>query len=152
MTGVAPVSFAHPANALRAKDQRRVARRSPRDRRSFGPKKYPSLVPIYEFRCEACKKKFSILVGMTAEADDERCPNCGSPKTHRLVSRFARYRNEDDRIDEMADELEVFGEPDSPSEMRGMVREMGKAMDEDMSDEMEEMFEADMEGKLEDEE
>ena len=36
-------------------------------------------------------------------------------------------------------------------EMRDMVREMGKATDEDMSDEMEDMFEADMEGRLEDE-
>ncbi len=87
---------------------------------------------------------------MVSEPDDERCPNCGSSKTKRLVSRFARYRNEDDRVDAMADQLDLMGEPDSPSAMREMVREMGKAMDEDMSDEMEEYFEADMEGKLED--
>ena len=50
----------------------------------------------------------------------------------------------------MADSLEVMGEPDSPSEMRRMMREMGKAMDEDASDEMEEVFEADMAGELDD--
>ena len=60
------------------------------------------------------------------------------------MSRFARYRNEDDRIDEIADRLENMGDPDSPAEVRELVREMGKAMDEDVSDEMEEVFESDM--------
>ena len=89
---------------------------------------------------------------MVAEPDDEKCPNCGSRNTEKLVSRFARYRGEDDRIDEIADRLEIMGEPDSPAEMRNMMREMGKAMDEDSSDEMEELFEADMAGEISDDE
>lgn len=89
---------------------------------------------------------------MTAEPDDSRCPKCGSLETSKLVSRFARYRSEDDRIDALADRLESMGEPDSPHEMRQVMREMGKAMDEDVSDEMEELFEADMAGELDDEE
>ena len=109
-------------------------------------------MPIYEYRCAGCGKRFSVLVGMTAEKDDETCPHCGVAQGTRLVSRFARLRNEDDRVDEIADDLELMGEPDSPAEMRSKVKEMGKAMDEDLSEEMEEMFEADMEGKLEDEE
>lgn len=107
-------------------------------------------MPVFEFRCEQCGKRFNALIGMTAEADDEACPHCGSKRTRKLVSRFARVRSEDDRIDALADQLETMGEPDSPSEMRQMVREMGKAMDEDMADDMEEMFEADMAGELED--
>jgi hypothetical protein len=89
---------------------------------------------------------------MVAEPDDEKCPHCGSLNTSKMVSRFLKGRTEDDRIDEMADQLEYMGEPDSPTEMRDMVREMGKAMDEDMSDEMEEMFESDMSGESADEE
>lgn len=108
-------------------------------------------MPLYEYRCKECNKKFTALVGMTAEPDDERCPHCGAVCATRLVSRFARLRTEDDRVDQLADQLEVMGEPESPTQMREMVREMGKAMDEDMADDMEEMFEADMEGKLEDE-
>lgn len=103
-------------------------------------------MPIFEFRCRACGKRYSTLVGMTAEADDLRCPHCGAAESEKLVSRFARYRNEDDRIDEVADQLEAMGEPDSPAAMRDLVRNMGKAMDEDVSDEMEEMLEADLEG------
>jgi putative FmdB family regulatory protein len=108
-------------------------------------------VPVFEYRCATCTKKFQLLVGVVAGAEDERCPHCGSSTTSKLVSRFARYRSEDDRIDEVADRMESMAEPDSPAEMREIMREMGKAMDEDVSDEMEEMFEADLEGKLEDE-
>jgi putative FmdB family regulatory protein len=100
-------------------------------------------MPIYEYRCPDCARKFSALIGMTAEPDDEKCPHCGGTSALRLVSRFARYRSEDARVDALADELETMGEPDSPSRMREMVREMGKAMDEDLSEEMEEMFESD---------
>jgi len=102
-------------------------------------------MPVFEFRCQACGKKFSTLVGMTAEADDESCPHCGSKQTEKLVSRFARYRSEDDRMVEIADRLDSMDEPDSPAEMRSMMRDVGKALDEDVSDEMEEMFESDLE-------
>ena len=102
-------------------------------------------MPVFEYRCQKCGKKFSVLVGITADPDDDRCPQCGSTEVSKLVSRFARRRSEDDRVEEMADRLDSMEEPDSPSEMRGMVREMGKALDEDVSDEMEEMFEADLE-------
>jgi len=84
---------------------------------------------------------------MVSGADDTACPNCKSTKTTKLVSKFARYRNEDDRIDAIADQLEFMDEPESGAGMRDLVRELGKATDDDVSDEMEQMFEADMEGE-----
>ncbi len=88
---------------------------------------------------------------MTAEPDDLTCPKCGSLGAERLVSRFVRGRSDDDRVDELADRVELMGEPDSPTAMRSLVREMGKAMEEDMADEMEEMYEADISGESLDE-
>lgn len=108
-------------------------------------------MPIFEFRCQDCQRKFQTLVGMVEGADKVECPECGSASASKLVSRFVRGRTEDDRVDEIADQLEQTGEPDSANEMRSMMREMGKAMDDDMSDEMEEMFESDMEGGDDDE-
>lgn len=102
-------------------------------------------MPVFEFRCLDCQKKFSDLVGMTADSADSKCPHCGSNRNTKLVSRFARYRNEDARVDAIADHLDQMGEPDSPQAIREMVREMGKAMDDDVSDDMEEVFESDME-------
>lgn len=101
-------------------------------------------MPIFEYRCADCGRKFSALVGMTAEPDDSRCPHCKSLLTIKLVSRPGRYRTEDDRVEEIAGRMEAMGEPDSPTLMREAMREMGKALDDDASDEMEEMFEADL--------
>lgn len=103
-------------------------------------------MPIYEFRCHQCGKKFSDLLPIGKESSHSDCPKCGSHDAEKLISRFTRHRSEDDRLDSIADSLDEVGEPDSPAEMRQLVREMGKAMDDDSSSEMEEMFEADMEG------
>ncbi len=102
-------------------------------------------MPVFEYRCTQCGAKFSLLVGVVADDDDDACPKCSSNKIEKLVSRFRRGRSEDARMDEIADRVEGMGEPDSPAAMRQMVREMGRAADDDMSDDLEEMFEADME-------
>lgn len=102
-------------------------------------------VPIFEYKCANCGKKVTHLLGMTSEKDDEVCTFCGGRNLTKLVSKFRRGRSEDARVDEMADHLESIGEPESPAQMREIVKEMGRAMDDDMSDDMEEMFEADME-------
>lgn len=100
-------------------------------------------MPVFEYRCSSCGRKFQTLVGVVSGDDDTACPHCGSNETTKLVSRFARYRNEDDRLDEFADRLEITGEPDTAAGARHLVREMGKAMDEDAADDLEEMFEND---------
>lgn len=108
-------------------------------------------MPIYEFLCENCGKKYATLVGMTADSQEPTCTHCGAVQGKKLVSRVAKFRTEDQRVDALADRMELMGEPDSPAEMRKLVREMGSALDEGMADEMEEMFEADLDGTLEDE-
>lgn len=100
-------------------------------------------MPIVEFRCQACRRRFSVLIRTLSEAV---CPHCQAQEVERLVSRFGRLRSEDGRLEEVADEMDFYGEPDSPAAMRSALREAGKAMDEDMADEMEAMFEEDMEG------
>ncbi|MBL8040618.1 MAG: zinc ribbon domain-containing protein [Chthonomonas sp.] len=102
-------------------------------------------MPIYEYRCEDCRHRFSVLVGIVAGDESAKCPKCESTSAKRLVSRFVRGRNEDARVEELADQVEAMGSPDSPDSVRKMMREVGKAMDEDLSDEMEEMFEMDQE-------
>lgn len=72
------------------------------------------------------------------------CPRCGEPAP-RLVSRFRRGRNDEERLDAMADRLDDMDEVGSSTEMRKMVREMGRSGEDDASDELEEMFESDME-------
>jgi putative FmdB family regulatory protein len=45
-------------------------------------------MPIFEFRCNSCSRKFATLVGMTADGSDIVCPHCGAHEATKLISRF----------------------------------------------------------------
>ena len=44
-------------------------------------------MPLYEFQCEKCKKRFEALVRLGREAEVV-CESCGSPKVRKLLSAF----------------------------------------------------------------
>ena len=48
-------------------------------------------MPIYEYTCEKCNKRFDQLVRSMSTADDAKppCPECGSKATARALSVFA---------------------------------------------------------------
>jgi putative FmdB family regulatory protein len=46
-------------------------------------------VPIYEYTCEKCSKRFEQLVRSMNSEQSFRCPACGSEKTSRSLSLFA---------------------------------------------------------------
>lgn len=97
-------------------------------------------MPIYEYRCNACHRKFSVLVGVVAGGvEPPKCPRCGGTELTRLISRFARLRNEDDLIDDMLDPDRI-GDPEDPKTMRRWVKEMGKELGEDFADEFDEIL------------
>jgi putative FmdB family regulatory protein len=99
-------------------------------------------VPIYEYRCSGCGSKISLLVGIHESQETLICPKCGGNCLQRLISKFRHGRNETERLDRIADQLDRTGEP-SGSEVREMLRDVGKAMDDDMSEELEEIYEMD---------
>ncbi|RKX68756.1 zinc ribbon domain-containing protein [candidate division WOR-3 bacterium] len=43
-------------------------------------------MPIYEFRCSRCTKRFECLV--LSPSEPIRCPECGSDKVEKLFSTF----------------------------------------------------------------
>jgi putative FmdB family regulatory protein len=51
-------------------------------------------MPIYEYRCEDCKKRSSALLPAWS-APDPPCSHCGSARVGRLVSTFATVRSGD---------------------------------------------------------
>lgn len=103
-------------------------------------------MPVYEYRCEACRKRFTKLLPIAQRDMPQTCPHCGVSTTRRLVSRVARLRTEDQMLDDLADRMEFMSDPESPAAMREFVREMSAAMDEDPH-EMEAMFEEEMAGE-----
>lgn len=45
-------------------------------------------MPIYEFRCSECKKRFEKLCVMGETGEGLACPNCGAVKPIRVMSSF----------------------------------------------------------------
>ncbi|MBN1664145.1 MAG: zinc ribbon domain-containing protein [Deltaproteobacteria bacterium] len=45
-------------------------------------------MPIYEYKCDKCKKVFEVLFISMNEVREVFCPECKSKKTHKLMSMF----------------------------------------------------------------
>jgi len=46
-------------------------------------------MPLFEFRCKKCGKKFEELVMSSSRDEDINCPRCGSKRVEKLMSAFA---------------------------------------------------------------
>ncbi len=98
-------------------------------------------MPIFEFTCNTCnnQRKFSVLVGVVANAAAPVCPRCGGTDLKKAVSRFARVRSEDDALGSLADRADET-DMDDPATMRRFMTEMASEMVED-ADDFEQMME-----------
>lgn len=86
-------------------------------------------MPLFEYRCKECGRRFALLVGMTAEKAKLECPACGSRKATKLISRIARVPRDDDFDDDLGD----LG--DMPDEGEGFDDDEGPGGDYDGLDE-----------------
>ncbi|GBC91722.1 hypothetical protein HRbin15_00177 [bacterium HR15] len=100
-------------------------------------------MPLYEYRCQQCRRRFTLLLSVAERDEPQVCPHCGATQSRRLVSRVARLRTEDQMLDDLADRMEMAGDPDDPRTMRTFLREMSAAMDEDPT-EMEALLEEEL--------
>ena len=97
-------------------------------------------MPIYEYRCTACRKKVTVLTLRVSEAVDPVCEHCGSRDLSRLMSRFALVRSDDSRLDSLADDSSLGGlDENDPKSMARWMRKMGKELGEDAGDDFDEM-------------
>lgn len=58
-------------------------------------------MPIYEYVCEACGKKSTLLVLRKDQAGRRKCKHCESDRLTRLLSRFAVHKTEASRLSEL---------------------------------------------------
>jgi putative FmdB family regulatory protein len=54
-------------------------------------------MPLYEYECPKCGRKFELRRGMQDNDADIECPACGAKSPRRLLSRFAAYISSADR-------------------------------------------------------
>ena len=97
-------------------------------------------MPIYEYRCQQCGGRASILVRSFTIAASPSCPSCGSANLRKLISRFAVMKSEESRLEAMADPANL-GDLDEqdPRSVARWARRMGKEMGEDLGPEFDEM-------------
>jgi len=99
-------------------------------------------VPIYEYHCQDCRRRVSIFVRSISKPGAPTCPRCGGHDLERLMSRFARVRSEDDRLDSLADPGS-FGDLDEndPKSVARWAKKMGKELGEDLGEDFDQMME-----------
>ena len=99
-------------------------------------------MPIYEYRCQDCKRRVSIFWRTFSDAESGApvCPRCGGTDLARLVSRVRVLRSEESRIDDTSDfgDLPDFDESD-PKSMGRWMRKMSAETGEDLGPEFDEV-------------
>ncbi len=96
-------------------------------------------MPVYEYLCADCNRRFSRFFRRFAEAEGTKC-RCGSMNLEQLVSRVAMHRSEESRLDNLADPGK-WGDIDEndPKSMARMMKKLGGEMGEDLGPEFSEM-------------
>lgn len=94
-------------------------------------------MPIYEYRCLACKRRTSVFVRSVNSEVNAVCEHCGSTRMARLLSKFAVHRGSSIDINDPSS-FENIDEND-PRAMARWARQMAEETGEDIGPEFEEM-------------
>lgn len=95
-------------------------------------------MPLYEYICSSCGRKFTWLVGVVADPTPPTCDRCGAQQAVRKeVTRFARLRSEEEALDAIAGPYSM-GDVDDPATMRRWAKEVGRELGEDLGDDFDE--------------
>jgi putative FmdB family regulatory protein len=98
-------------------------------------------VPIYEYHCQDCRRLVSVLVRSISQPGTPTCPRCGGRRLERLMSRFARVRSEDARLDSLADPGNLGGlDENDPTSVARWAKKMGKELGEDLGEDFDQVM------------
>jgi len=106
-------------------------------------------MPVYEFRCDSCRRKASFFVKKIGDPLPAVCPGCGSQQLTRLFSGFAYHKS-------LRTVHEESGDPDragpdyykDPRNIGRWTEKKFKEMGMEMPSQVEEMIQAAREGEL----
>jgi putative FmdB family regulatory protein len=94
-------------------------------------------MPIYEYRCKKCRRRFSVFWRSFSAIDEDKvtCKYCHNTEVQRLVSRVRVLRSEDSRLEDMADPG-AWGDFDEndPKSMGRFMRKMANEMGDEAGD------------------
>lgn len=96
-------------------------------------------MPIYQYNCSGCHQQVELFFRSVSAASKPTCPECGSKKLKRRMSRVARVRSESQRladidIDQELGKLDGKSEADFARWTRRMGDELGDELGADFRD------------------
>lgn len=95
-------------------------------------------MPIYEYRCEACRKRTSVFVRSFTAAVTPRCEHCGSRRLRRLISRVAVVRSGESAFDDFDERMLSDIDENDPRSVARWARRMRDEMGEDLGPDFDE--------------
>src|SRR3972149_4241715 len=100
-------------------------------------------MPIYEFRCQRCRRRSSVFTRSIGGAVEAVCSHCGSREMSRLISKVAVLRSGDDAFAGLDESSLGDLEENAPGSMarglRQMSRQAGEPLDAEMESQLERM-------------
>ena len=93
-------------------------------------------MPIYEYVCEACGRRFSVLF-WAPEQPEPRCTRCGAVRARRVISRVVALLGEEARLERLAEQAAGLDESDPAAVERWARRaasELGEHSPEEFAD------------------
>ena len=97
-------------------------------------------MPIYEYLCQDCKKRVSLLILSPSTYGTPKCPDCGSERLERLMSRFRTIRSEESRMERLADPSTFSGvDENDPASVAKWAKKMGKELGDEAGEGFDEM-------------
>jgi putative FmdB family regulatory protein len=84
-------------------------------------------MPIYEYECDKCHRRSSVLTLRVSEKADAVCRHCGSQAMSRIMSRFSMPKSEDARMEALSDPSNFSDiDENDPKSVARVMRRMGK--------------------------
>lgn len=98
-------------------------------------------MPIYEYRCQRCRKRTSVFVRSMGTTPKPRCEHCGSVRLSRLVSRVTVVRSAGGSLDDLDERMLADVDENDPRSMARFARRMRDEMGEDVGPDFDEAIE-----------
>jgi putative FmdB family regulatory protein len=97
-------------------------------------------MPVYEYRCQDCKRRFEIYLSYHEYgARPVACPHCASSRVQRRIGRIRVARSEESRLENLSDPAMFDGLENDPKSMGRMMRQMSQELGEEIGPEFDEV-------------
>jgi putative FmdB family regulatory protein len=108
-------------------------------------------MPIYEYRCQECRRISSFLILTLNDPFAPVCKQCGSHSLERVLSRVHVRLSEETRLERLADPSAWAGvDENDPKSVAKVLKKMGQEMGEDFPGEVDALVEEAMDGQASD--